>query len=354
MKKKLEDSLSDVRKTAVAVEQALQGEERRKRAEAEKPKFISNSDIEERLNSDSTLVRAALFLRDYETAKSYGSGVRLLTKEQLNKLLESFESDEDKNTMREAVELYNGGMEYGKYIIALRAQWQKGVAELATLLTKWSLADDIAKGMTEALRKIEKQVQPLLNDKEEWVSTDGSGETFRKDVWYNSFVKVLKSNFESALEDSPYKIHFNYNPDKGEFEADIDTGGLYEAILKKRESAVYMLQALRSAVEPFSDFLYTEIEFANGERNLPVWFIPEVIERIMEYPDEADFMKDKNNLKYFSFYLKRRKENGEDITPDDEKRAVIPDYNQETDIPKHTQIAKAKLNDIFADYIPTE
>jgi hypothetical protein len=152
----------------------------------------------------------------------------------------------------------------------------------------------------------------------------------------------------------PDNTSVSFNQEKQLFEADVDTGGLYQAILKKQKEAEYHLQVLRSAVEPFSDFLYHDVTFADGEVTLPLWFVPEVTDRIMEYPDAVEFGLDEANYKYFAYSILQRESKGETITPMDKKRAVIPDYNQVTEIPRHLNSNKARISKLFKNFIDTD
>lgn len=343
-KEKLEKMTSDLRKKAVAVEQALSEAKKRKKAEEAKPQF-QPVDYEEQINSDKDVVRAALLLRDYDSSKTYGEGVSILTEEQRTRLVASFDTEEKKKVVDQAWRIYHGSLEYWRFIIGLKAQWQKVVAEMATLLSRWTAADEVASGMTTMLNN-------LLNDKEICFTGEGAKE---------SLIRFIGENFESSLEDSPYSCFFHYNSEKKAYEADIFTDevragivvrpSLYSAILKKREKAIYQLQALKSAVEPFSDFLYSEVTFATGEETLPLWFIPQIVEQTMEYPDAVDFMREPQNLKYFAYRIRQRKEAGETITPEEEKRAVIPDYNQEVEDIRHHIQATKRVRRIFKEFI---
>lgn len=343
-KKKLEKMFSDVRKKAVEVEQALSESAKRERAEAHRPHLSSSDKYESAINSDKLMVRAALAIKAYDYSQRYGQGIDLLTTEQQTRLVRSLQSEEAQAVLRQIYDIYEGAKDYGRYLIALRSQWQKVVGGMAELLTRWTAADDIAKGLTSTLKGILEKYEGSETQE------DGKLDLLNPlPPTKETLIKFLKMNFEEAVAESPYKVYFNFNEDTQEFEADIDTGGLYSAILKAQKGAEYQLQMLKGAVEPFSDFLYSEVTFANGEKNLPLWFIPEVVEGIVEYPDAVEFDGNPNNKKYFQYQLLRRKEKGETITPADEKRAVIPDYNQTTESSRSRHSAEVKLINIFKD-----
>lgn len=327
MRKKLEEQMSEVRKTAVAVEQALSDAEKRKIAEENKPKSkYGIVDYEAVIESGSDIERAALLLRDYNMSKPYGAGVHLLTEEQIGALAYSLQTPNGQEVLKTATSIYEGAVQYGKLLGSMRGEWQRVVEELAVLLTQWDSADKIAKGMTYTLF---------------FLTDDTSSEMGAK------LISFLKETFESVLGESPYKVYFNFNPKSQEFEADINTGGLYSAILKKQQRAEYQLRVLKSYVEPFSDYLYSEIDLGDA-KSLPLWYIPEVVDRMMEYPDAVVFDGNPYNKKFFQYALRRRKNKGETITEKDEKLAVIPDYNQVTEVERHKYNAKVKLANLFA------
>lgn len=331
MRKKIEKQMSDVRKTAVAMEQALSDAEKRKKAEESSPKY-GITDYEKVIESGSDVMRAALLIKDHNMSKAYGEGVHLLTEEQIGALAYSLQTPNGQEVLKTATSIYEGAVTYGKLLGSMRIDWQRVVEELAVLLTQWDSADKIAKGMTSTLFSL---------------TDDPSSEMGAKTISF------LKDNFESAVAESPYKVYFNFNQETQEFEADIETGGLYSAILKKQKGAEYQLRVLKSYVEPFSDFLYSEVDFGDT-KNLPLWYIPEVVERMMEYPDAVVFDGNPNNKKFFRYVLRRRKNNGETITEKDEKLAVIPDYNEVTEVERHRYNAKIRLTRLFAScgYLP--
>lgn len=333
MRKKLEKDMSDFRKNAVAMEQALSESKRRKMeeemADKHRPKY-GIGDYDKVIESGSDVVRAALLLKDYNMSKAYGGGVHLLTEEQIGALAYSLQSPNGQEVLKTATSIYEGAVEYGRVLVGLRGQWQRVVEEMAVLLTMWDNADKVAKGMTSTLFSL---------------TDDPSSEMGA------NLISFLKENFETALAESPYKAYFNFNQETQEFEADIDSGGLYSAILKKQKEAEYQLQTLKSFVEPFSDFLYSEVDFGDT-KSLPLWYIPEVVERIMEYPDAVVFDGNPNNKKFFRYVLRRRKKNGETITEKDEKLAVIPDYNETTEILRQRRNAEIKLINLFSSYSP--
>lgn len=355
LKDKIEKMQSDFGKKAIRMEQAKNDYLRSEKAKEERIKLgISDSEAESlsdtELEAASTLTKAIMIIRDYDAIQRYGKGARPLSDEQHMKLVNFFSKDsEAKEVLFQAFDIYEGSVEYGKYIVGIRNLWQRVLGEMTSLLVRWTAADEIAKGMTTALQNVHKVSQDFVNSENKWVSPDGS--QFPKEVWLSSFIKILINNFEKAVEDSPYKIYFNYNSEEEKFEADIDKGGLYQEILKKAKMAEFQIQALKSTIEPFAKFLYTEITFANGESTLPLWFIPKIVRGLVKYPEFSEFQADPNNRKYFKYYLLQNKDAGDTITPEEEKRAVIPAYNEATEIDHYIDTANSKLLKFFSNFI---
>lgn len=165
LKKKIEKASSDLRKTTIAVEQALTDAERRRLEEEQKPKY-GIGDYEAIIESDNPIIQSALLLKDHAASKAYGEGVHLLTKEQRARLLLALDTPVGNAVLKQTTEIYEGAVAYGKYIVSLRSQWQRAIGDMASLLTRWTAADEIAKGMTETLRKIESETKSYLNAEE--------------------------------------------------------------------------------------------------------------------------------------------------------------------------------------------
>jgi hypothetical protein len=326
LKKKLIRETTELRRTAKAVQEAIDRAEMKERAEKSRPKY-SSVKYDDTIKNGKPLHKAALLIKDWDSSKVYGRSVHILTQEQIDELEENImNSPECKAVLGQAYEIYNGAVEYTRLIVGLRAQWQKVVAEMSRLLTRWSDLDNIAESMNSLYSNL----------------VDKMGEA------------EAKSLMERVSFIYPDNTSVIFNQETQLYEADVDTGGLYQAILKKQKEAEYHLQVLRSAVEPFSDFLYHDVTFADGEVTLPLWFVPEVTDRIMEYPDAVEFGLDEANYKYFAYSILQRESKGETITPMDKKRAVIPDYNQVTEIPRHLNSNKARISKLFKNFIDTD
>lgn len=338
-REELNKKVRGLHKKAVEVDRAITDTERAKKAEAAKTKSktkaktkatsnggrtISNEELfKEAMANPSAMYRASFLLREFDERQTYGDGLPMLTDEQYKALSGSFVSDEDKAVLRQAQQIYKGAIWYGQTIVGVRAKWQQRAAELGVLLTRWNFYLKGADLLTKMLRE----------------------NAFTPQLPLEELLKTINAN---AIV--PNEVTMKLDGDK--VVADIDgKGGLYSKIQRQAETAEGELQTLRSAVEPFSNFLYSFVDFPNGEKQLPLNFIPSVVESIMEYPDAIDFSSDEANQKFFAYRLRQRKEAGEAVTPLEEKMAVIPDYNQVSESELYIRRFTAKVKDCFGDLI---
>lgn len=349
-KEELNKKVRGLHKKAVEVDRAITDTERAKKAEAAKAKrktkaktkatseggrTISNEELfKDAMANPSAMYRASFLLREFDERQTYGDGLPMLTDEQYKALSGSFVTEEDKAVLYKANKIYEGALWYGQTIVGVRAKWQQRAAELGVLLTKWKWYDSMAELATALVKAL-----PQIN------------QTF-KDEPPSSPQDIVKVFTDKVFTDKVVREECQLDFDGEKYIANIDgEGRLYAKIQQQAETAEGELQTLRSAVEPFSNFLYSFVEFPNGERQLPLHFIPSVVERIMEYPDAIDFSRDEANQKFFAYRLRQRKEAGEAVTPLEEKMAVIPDYNQVGESELYIKRFTAKVKDCFGDLI---
>lgn len=124
----------------------------------------------------------------------------------------------------------------------------------------------------------------------------------------------------------------------GSTKVDIDgEGRLYSRMEEQSESTAQKLSAYKGYIEALSDFLYSS--------DTPTWeLIPASIDMLLEYPDSIEEQGQEAKGRYFRYRLHQRREKGEAITPEEEKWALYPDYNEvETDEATY-QYAKAILS----------
>lgn len=351
-KEKLEKMASDVRKTAVEVDRALTNAKRQKKAEEAKKKTPATStpegdpledNIEKMIGSRDTLQRAILYLRDFDYQNTFGRG--LLKEGQRERLRASFRTQKQYDEFREVGLFYDKLVRYSQYLLAIRKTYQAEVANLTNLCVKWDKADELAEALTNTWNN---HLLPLLREKGEAADSAEALERYVSEVWPKQMEQDgITPKVEQTGTDEEERPVFK-------IVADVDgEGGLYERILDAQEDATEQLIMLRSALEPFSSFTMSDVKLKSGKTIFPYTaLLPQNAERILDYPDAIGFMHEPNADKYFSYRLRQRREKGEgdSITPEEEKRAVIPDYNQVEEAEEYSIPALHRLSKEFEGY----
>lgn len=328
---------------------------------------LYNSDTEKAediINNGEYYERMALALRHEEKP--------FLTEEQNKRLLLSFKTPKEKKAYKNARYIFIGALKYGRHLYTLKKLYQAEAEALAKLCTQWEGYDNQAKTIDLLVDVIQREyfsvneyVTPMR------IRIDGevtdplhSKENF--EIILNSIFNVEGKDKEGKVRSLWEGVVFKAIQDGTEPDgkptyrtfADIfGKGGLYEKIEEKRQSATDYLQYLKSGMEQYSDFLTSKaVREAIGLKvkdkiNPYSILLPRSMEVIMKYPDYISFMDDNGTEKYFSFILKERRDKGEKITPEEERRAVIPDYNQVEPTDKYLAIEKDWLESYFSIFM---
>lgn len=278
----------------------------------------------------------------------------LLTDKQRIALRKTFKTSTEKKALQEALLFYKGCITYSKYLLNLRKIWQGEAAELAQLCTKWNAADNLAESWSKFLSAfyLGKMSATIKED-----NGDSAPLNLYSATEIESFVRPFWDNLSTEAECRAVPLA---KDNKGntifKIVADVDgEGGLYSKIINQRYYAEQALIIFRSALEPFSNFMLTELTLCSGDKILPYTaLLPLATETMLDYPDATPYQTQKDMEKYFAFILKQRRERGETITPEDEKRAVIPDYNQVKETKHYTEVALNNLKLAFGDFYKPE
>ena len=358
-KKELEKMVSEVREKAVEVDRALKSAKRRKKAEEAKAEQNSTKgktkeetlpDPEEMydriISKGKPLERAIHYVHNFDLKNYLGRGI--LTEGQRVRLRETFKTEKQKAVLSEVGKIYDGLFEYSRfYLLTTRKMWEANAWELIALCQKWEEADRLAETLT---RTYYTQILPFVAKMEEEDTGESpySEEAFKKyvsEVWSIDRKQGITPRVEQSGTDEEGRSLFK-------IVADVDgKKGLYSRLIKKSEEAETTLSILRGAVEPFSNYLLTQIPLKTGGTIFPyTTILPNMAESILDYPDSIPAMTEPQMEKYFAFRLRQRKEKGETITPEEEKRAVIPDYNQAEDVESFIFAGKRNLYKNLPEY----
>ena len=281
-----------------------------KNAEVEIPKtdtFVKYDDI---IENGSTYKRAMLYVNHFDSGRTFGDGT--LTDDQVERL-KHYLYDISEQTRKEAlmyINTYNSFLQYGKLLYNARALYQKEAERLTGLLNLWEAAKAAYKAFAELATKL-------------------------KELNY----QIKENDPILAVANSAQSEYYTFKAENGEIT--LDDSRLWSEIEEQSEFVADKLSELKGWIEPLSDYIYDE-----GEPHL--WaFLPYRIEMLMDYPDAISEQREESKHKYFRYLLRQRISNGETITPEEERIAVYPDYN-EVEIDRETEeYAKQQLNNCF-------
>ena len=264
------------------------------------PTFSSYDDI---IENGSIYQKAALYINNFDMGRTFGSGS--LTEEQVERVREQIYNTSEENR-REGliyIKTYNAFLQYGKLVNIYKTTYQREAAKLTGLIELWETYKDL-----ESRHKHLVEIGALSTKVPLTLSTKSK----------NVIITITPSG-EVILEDTK----------------------LWEEITQQAEVTADALSELKAFIEPLSDYIYSE-----GEP--PLWAIlPHRLEMWMDYPDAIEEQRQPDKAKYFRFILRKRRESGETITPEEERLAIYPDYNEVPIDAETEEYAKGQLKDCF-------
>ena len=292
-------------------------------------------DYDEVIQKGTALERAQLFIAQYDSKQSYSLTGAILTEEQENLLREKIgRSPKAQKIYKELWTLGRECIDFGKTLQSLRKQWQNSAAELATLCEEWRGYERQAALLTQMVKDWKSLKEPL-SDEDILARLDN--------------LHTMADNRERQM------VYFQYIPEEEKVVANIDGDKtLWHYIQSAQASATYNLRAFKTALELFSDFAYSNVTLSTGEVAFVLNQLPRIMENMLDFPDATIFQLDKNNLQFFSFHLRQLREagKGDTITPEMERKAVIPDYNQVEVIPEIQETIKENMRRTISAYNP--
>jgi hypothetical protein len=319
-RKKLEEQLSQLRQQGARLEAAIQwkmGEDAKNRtfanpqnadeAEGKLPTieelanadFIQRSNIEKRktkeeiLKDGTLLEKLRLYFSDGDLGGYFGTDGKRLTIEEVKKIAASIRT-EDKKVVDVCFKEFHALREYGKQLSYFFKRFQTSFAMLAVLLNKWDSYDQRAAEYTQEYNSLEGERNALIRHVLiRHVETLNSRGSFDGATLY----------FDEATTSFKVKVD-------GE-------GGLYERIKQEETDAIEAMADFKAFVRAVEKYLEKSV----------LRYLPISIQMSIENAEEERYTRYLvNNLSFFRSELNSRKERGETITPEEEKRAVIPDF----------------------------
>ena len=280
---------------------------------------------------DGTLIeKVRLYFSSLDLSGYFGDNGKL-SREEVAKVAASIRTKEDKELVEKCYREYSALRKYGEQLRFYFKRFQTSFAMLAVLLNKWDSYEQRAAEYTQeysslGARTIEINVTgtkatPIPNEILQGALTE--------------YVEKLNSrgSFDGA------KLYFDEATTS--FKVKVDgKGGLYSQI--KQEA-----RAAKDDLRDFKAFTDAVEEFIKGST---LFYMPISIQMSIENAEEERYTRYLvKNLSFFRSELNVRRENGEAITPEDEKRAVIPDFYEVTPTKEVYKSCKKYIKELMAD-----
>lgn len=321
-KKRLEQALSEMRQKAVEAEAAIRNtqirekfskmqtaeQERFERTERNR-KFATPSNSEEAdlqlpklcldvKNTLENLGNLALIdkIRLYFTLKDFGkyfdSNIKYPSSIPPNKIeediIKSVKTDEDKKLLIRCSNEWEHLNKNGGLQIFYFKNFQSTFAYLALLLNRWSSYEEEAGRLTGLLKEVKEKTLSFVTDAIERCSHEWEGAALR------------------------------FDHDSEAFSVNVDMeGGLYSQIQEEAKTTARALSDFKAYAVVLQDYI----------KKSKLKYMPIVIKVSIENAKDENYtrflVRDKS---FFRSDLNQRRCKGEAITPEQERRAVIPDY----------------------------
>ena len=255
---------------------------------------------------DGTLIeKARLYFSSIDLKGYFGENTRLTTEEEA-KIFASVKTYGDKELFEKCYREYRALIEYGEQLRFYFKRFQTSLAMLAVSLNKWDGYERTAE---------------TLND----IFNSNNGEQL-PDV----YEVAKKFTFDGAK--------LKVDKEKRSFVVDISgRGGLYSQIKQHAKSAKDDLRDFKAFTDVLGEFMNTSTLL-----HMPISIVMNIENAAKE--SYARYLV--KNTSFFRSELNERRENGEDITPEEERRAVIPDFYEVTPTKEVYKACKKYIKDL--------
>lgn len=391
-KKKLEEQLSQIRQQGAEVEAALQSqkerrefaqmvEEERARQDAKKRTFANAKSAEEadgvlpsleelyngkalptkeqldtgevllgtprgwktktEILEDGTLLqKLRLYFSNLDLSGYFGKSEKL-TKEEVAKIAASIRTKEDKELVDKCYKEYSVLKMYGEKLSFYFKRFQTTFGMLATSLNRW-----------DGYEKTAQQLSHLFNFNPEGEQLsdiiDADKYPYEPPTIHKDDVERFYSpeKVRAFLSDISKRVTFEgatLKVDKERlcFVVDIfGEGGLYSQIRQEAAEATADLKDFKAFTDVVEEFI----------KDSTLYYMPLSIQMSIENAEEERYTRYLvRNLSFFRSDLNERRDKGETITPEDEKRAVIPDFYEVTPDKEVYKSCKKYIKGLMAD-----
>lgn len=266
---------------------------------------------EEILTRGTLLQKIRLYISGIDLS-GYFEAKEQLTQEEERVITNSIRTPKDRELTTLCVREYNAIFDFGKNLNFFFKRFQTSYAILAVLLNKWESYEYTAKQLTLLYNLMKTSILTIWEEDENQQPTEIEDVELYPESTRNNFIKdLLHSN---VLDGSTLR----FNEQTEQFYIDVEEkGGLYSQIQ----------EAAKDATKDLSDFKAYAVVAEDYITKSTLKYMPIPIQMSIENAEEERYTRYLvKNLRYFRSELNQRKARGETITPEEERRAVIPDF----------------------------
>lgn len=254
----------------------------------------------EEILEDGTLIeKLRLYFASGDLDGYFGTSGQLSRKE-IAKIVASIRTKEDKELMSKCYKEYRALVRYGEKMRYAFKCFQASYSMLSVLLNKWDSYEQRAAEYTRLYNSTKNHVGRLTD------------EAFTAAVLKNVVKDCIKEAiFEGAT------LYFDEATTSFKVKVD-EEGGLYSQIADGAETATEDLRIFKAYAVVIEEFI---------DKEAILHYLPTAIQMSIENAEEERYTRYLvKNLSYFRSELNRRRNEGENITPEEERRAVVPDF----------------------------
>ncbi len=272
----------------------------------------------EEILEDGTLIeKIRLYFSSGDLGGYFGTKGKL-TKEEVAKIAASIRTQEDKDILSKCYKEYNALKEYGRQLSFFFKRFQVSFSILAMLLNKWDSYERTAEQLTYLFN---------FNPNEENLSDiiDADKYPYEPALVHKDDIERFFSpeKIKAFLENRAKSLTF----DGAELKADKEKFALVVDVFGDGDLYSQVKEAATETTKDLSEFKAYAVVAEEYIAASTLHFMPTSIQMSIENAEEERYARYLvKNLSFFRSELNYKKSEGITITPEDEAKAVIPDY----------------------------
>lgn len=266
---------------------------------------------EEILTGGTLLQKIRLYISGIDLS-GYFEAKEQLTQEEERVIINSIHTKKERELTTLCIREYNTIFDFGKNLNFFFKRFQTSYAILAVLLNKWDSYEYTAKQLTLLYNLMKTSILTIWEAEENQQPTNIEDIELYPESTRNNFINDLLCS--NVLDGATLR----FNKQTEQFYIDVEEkGGLYSQILEEAKSVTKNLSDFKAYAVVAEDYI----------KKSTLKYMPIPIQMSIENAEEERYTRYLvKNLRYFRSELNQRKERGETATPEEERRAVIPDF----------------------------